>query len=366
MAPPVTREAAAAMLGRFAVDGAIETLAAHGGGLINDSWLATLRAGAGRERFLLQRINRHVFRRPGEVMDNMVRVTRHLAARLERDRTADAGRRVLALVPARDGASHTKDASGETWRLLRWIEGTRSVERAANESEAHATALAFGRFLRLLQELPGPRLFETIPAFHDTEARLASFERTLAEDRVSRRAGCRPDVEALLDRRPLAGALAGPLRDGVLPERPVHNDAKIANVLFDEASGEALCVVDLDTVMPGLSAHDFGDLARTTVSDSDEDERDLDRVAVRRPFLAALAHGFVEGAGDALTDAERAHLVTGALVITYEQALRFLADHLDGDHYYRIARPGHNLERARAQLALLAALERATAEPAPA
>jgi Ser/Thr protein kinase RdoA (MazF antagonist) len=363
-AAPVTREAAAAMLDRFAADGALEALSPHGGGLINDSWLAALRGPAGCERFLLQRINRHVFRRPDDVMDNMVRVTRHVAARLERDRTPQAGRRVLELVPSRDGASHALDASGETWRLLRWIEGTRSVERAATESQARATALAFGRFLRLLRELPGPRLHETIPAFHDTEARFAAFERTLAADRVSRRAGCRPEIEALLLRKPLAGALAAPLRSGLLPERPVHNDAKIANVLFDEASGEALCVVDLDTVMPGLSAHDFGDLARTTVSDSDEDERDLERVAVRRPFLAALTNGFVEGAGDALTDAERTHLVTGALVITYEQALRFLADHLDGDRYYRIARPGHNLERARAQLALLASLERAIGEPA--
>ncbi len=138
----------------------------------------------------------------------------------------------------------------------------------------------------------------------------------------------------------------------------MHNDAKIANVLFDEVSGEALCVVDLDTVMPGLSAHDFGDLARSTVSDSDEDERDLGRVAVRLPFYSALARGFVEGAGDALSPVERSLLATGALVIVYEQALRFLADHLDGDRYYRIARPGHNLERARAQLALLASLER--------
>ncbi|HUL75775.1 MAG TPA: phosphotransferase, partial [Vicinamibacteria bacterium] len=175
----------------------------------------------------------------------------------------------------------------------------------------------------------------------------------------SRAASCRSEIEALLDRRPLASALALAAARGEIPVRPTHNDAKIANVLFDDASGEALCVVDLDTVMPGLSLHDFGDLARSTVSDSEEDERDLSRVSVRVPVFAALARGFVEGAGDALSPAERALLVTGAEVIVYEQAIRFLADHLDGDRYYRTTRPGHNLDRARTQVRLLEGLEKA-------
>jgi Ser/Thr protein kinase RdoA (MazF antagonist) len=355
---PATRELAAEVLGRFAVSGPLVSLAPYGGGHINDSWLAGVGLAGGEVRFLLQRINRHVFRKPAEVMENMVRVTQHVAARLAGEGAADAARRVLRVVPARDGKTHVVDPQGETWRLVPWIEGTRSTERARSVEEAHATALAFGRFLRQLRDLPGPRLHETIPAFHDTPARLAALERIAALDRAGRAGGCRAEISDALDRRALAGALAERAREGRLPERPVHNDAKIANVLFDSASREALCVVDLDTVMPGLSAHDFGDLARSTVSDSDEDERDLDRVAVRLPFFAALARGFAEGAGDALSPVERSLLTTGALVITYEQALRFLADHLDGDRYYRIARPGHNLERARAQLALLASLER--------
>jgi hypothetical protein len=150
-----------------------------------------------------------------------------------------------------------------------------------------------------------------------------------------------------------------PAARGEIPVRPTHNDAKIANVLFDEKTGEALCVVDLDTVMPGLAPYDFGDLARSTVSDSDEDERDLARVAVRVPVFEALAGGFVEGAGDALSPAERSLLVTGAKVIVYEQAVRFLRDHLDGDRYYRTTRPAHNLDRARNQIRLLEGLEAA-------
>jgi aminoglycoside phosphotransferase (APT) family kinase protein len=249
------------------------------------------------------------------------------------------------------------DAAGETWRLVPWIEGTRSVERAATEREARETARAFGRVLRQLADLPGPRLFETIPGFHDTPARVAAFERIVTEDRVGRAREALSEIEAILDRRPLAAALAARVADGELRERPAHNDAKIANVLFDAGTGEALCVVDLDTVMPGLALHDFGDLVRSGVSDSDEDERDLARVSVRPSFYEALAEGFVEGAGDALSPAERALLRTGAEVIVYEQALRFLGDYVDGDRYYKTARAGHNLDRARAQIALLASLE---------
>ena len=352
-----SRDEAASVFARFSAAGTLASLEPHTSGLINHSWLARCDAPGGKRRYLLQQINRHVFHHPDEVMDNMVRVTRHVALHLAREDAPDAGRRVLSLVPTPDGGSHHLDAAGETWRLVQWVEGTRSIERAATEGEARETARAFGRFLAQLRDLPEPPLHETIVAFHDTPARLVVFEEAVAADRVSRAAGCRAEIEALLDRRPLASALALAAARGEIPVRPTHNDAKIANVLFDETTGEALCVVDLDTVMPGLSLHDFGDLARSGVSDSDEDERDLSRVAVRVPFFEALANGFVEGAGEALSAAERALLVTGAEVIVYEQAVRFLGDHLDGDRYYRTSRPGHNLDRARSQLRLLESLE---------
>ena len=357
-----SRGDAAAVLARFAVSGPLLSLEPHTSGLINQSWAARCDAPGGPRRYLLQQINRHVFHHPDEVMENMVRVTRHVALHLAREGAPDAGRRVLSLVPTRDGGSRHLDEAGETWRLLPWIEGTRSTERAASEGEARETARAFGRFLAQLRDLPGPPLHETIVAFHDTPSRLVAFERRVAADRVSRAAGCRDEIKALLDRRSLAAALADPAARGEIPVRPTHNDAKIANVLFDETTGEALCVVDLDTVMPGLSLHDFGDLARSGVSDSDEDERDLSRIVVRVPVFEALARGFVEGAGEALSAAERALLVTGAEVIVYEQAIRFLGDHLDGDRYYRTSRPDHNLDRARSQLRLLELLETAGPE----
>ena len=350
---------AAAALARFAVPGTLVSLEPHTSGLINHSWVAAFEAPSGHPRFVLQQINRHVFHHPDEVMENMVRVTGHVAARLARERAPDAGRRVLSFVPTREGVSHHVDAAGETWRLVPWVEGTRATERASTEAEARETARAFGRFLAHLQDLPSPPLHETILAFHDTPGRLLAFEQAIAADRVARVSECRREVEALLDRRALAAALAEPAARGDIPVRPTHNDAKIANVLFDSTTGEGLCVVDLDTVMPGVAPYDFGDLARSTVSDSDEDERDLSRVRVRVPVFEALALGFVEGAGHALSPAERSLLVTGAEVIVYEQAIRFLGDHLDGDRYYRITRPAHNLDRARTQIRLLESLEAA-------
>ncbi len=352
-----TRDDAVAVLDRFVVDGTLVSLEPHTSGLINYSWKAGFEARQGSHRYLLQQINRHVFHHPEQVMENMARVTSHVAGRLAREGAGDADRRVLSLVPTREGRTHHRDEAGETWRLVPWLEGTRPIEHATTQAEARDTARAFGRFLAQLRDLPGPPLHETILRFHDTPARLAAFARVVAADGVARAASCRAEIAALLERGPLASALTRPASRGEIPVRPTHNDAKIANVLFDKSTGEALCVVDLDTVMPGLSLHDFGDLARSGVSDSDEDERDLSRVTVRVPFFEALAQGFVEGAAEALSPAERSLLVTGAEVIVYEQAIRFLGDHLDGDRYYRTTRPGHNLDRARNQIRLLEELE---------
>jgi Ser/Thr protein kinase RdoA (MazF antagonist) len=364
MSAPSLDEALRA-LGRFETEGTLSSLEPYTAGHINHAWQACFDAAGATRRYLLQQINRRVFRRPDHVLANMQRVTRHIRARLAREGVKDAERRVPSLCPTRDGALWHRDEQGEAWRLLPWIEGTRYAERAASARDAGATARAFGLFVRRLSDLPAPALHATIPAFHDTGSRVAALERVAASDPAERAAACRAEIEALVERRPLATALAAPAATDGIPERPVHNDAKIANLLFDAASGEALAVIDLDTTMPGLAAHDFGDLVRSSVSDSAEDERDLARVGVRREVFAALAAGFLEGAGDALSPGERAQLVTGARVIVYEQAVRFLTDHLDGDRYYRTSRPGHNLDRARAQLALLRALEATGAEVPP-
>jgi len=357
-----SRDDARAALGRFSADGILVSLEPYTSGLINHSWVAALKSAGAERRYLLQQINRHVFHRPADVIENMLRITSHVASRVRSEGEGDAARRVQALVSTREGSTSLVDAAGETWRLVPWIEGTRSLECAATEAQAREAARAFGRFVRQLADLEAPPLRATIAGFHDTEARLRAFERVVSEDPAGRVAANRGEIDALLERRPLATALAGPAARGEIPERPVHNDAKVANVLFDARSGEALAVVDLDTTMPGVVPHDFGDLVRSTVSDSEEDERELGRIRVRPGVFAAIAHGFLAGIGDALSPAERSLLVSGALVIVYEQAVRFLADHLDGDRYYRTTRPGHNLDRARAQLRLLERLEAARPE----
>jgi hypothetical protein len=353
-----SRDDASAALSRFAADGRLVALEPHVTGLINDSWLASLESQGTTRRYLLQQINRRVFRRPEQVLENMLRVTRHLAARLAGEAGPDLSRRVLALVPTLEGAPGHVDARGETWRLLPWIEGARAEERAASEADARETARAFGAFARQLADLGPPALHATIPGFHDTKARVEALEAAVARDEASRASEVRREIDALLERR----ALAAVLDAAGVPPRPVHNDAKVANVLFDARAGGALAVVDLDTTMPGLVAHDFGDLVRTAVSDSAEDERDLARIGVRMPVFAALAEGYLAGIAPAITADERAQLVPGARAIVYEQAIRFLADHLDGDTYYRISRPRHNLDRARAQLSLLLSLESASPE----
>ena len=277
-------------------------------------------------------------------MENVERVTAHLPGG-------------LSLVRADDGASHARDREGGWWRAYRFIEGTRSFEAPSTPEQARAAARAFGRFQRDVADLPGPRLHETIVGFHDTPARFAAFERALASDRAGRARGAGPEIQAVLERRHLADALLAPFHRGEIPERVVHNDAKMSNVLFEAASGNVVCVVDLDTTMPGLALYDFGDMARSMASPAAEDERDLSRVVARPEFFAALARGYLEGAGPLVSPRERALLVTAAEVITYEQLVRFLADHLDGDRYYAVTRPEQNRDRARTQLALLRSFE---------
>jgi Ser/Thr protein kinase RdoA (MazF antagonist) len=296
-----------------------------------------------RGRFFLQRLNTDVFQDHQRLMENVARVTKHLAG-------------PLRLVSAREGASYVADDEGGVWRMYTYIENGAPVVGAPSGPVVGRAAGAFGAFQRALADLPGPRLHETIPHFHDTPRRLDAFERAVESDTAARAAGVRSEVDQILGYRHLAPLLVDAEGRGTVPERIVHNDAKLANVLFDRASGDALCVVDLDTVMPGLALYDFGDLVRSMATRAAEDERDLGRVRLEPDLFESIARGYVTGAREFLTQAERELLVPGAQVIVFEQAIRFLIDHLEGDRYYRIARPGHNLDRCRTQLTLLDAL----------
>lgn len=329
--------------------------AGHGSGHINDTFAAEFATAEGRRRFLLQRINDRVFRDIPALMENIQRVTRHAAMR--HSGAPDLASRSLQLVAATDGQPYHRDAAGGWWRCYRFIEGARSYDVVRTPAHAEAAARAFGEFQRLLVDLPGGRLHETIPAFHDTRRRFAALQHAIELDAAGRAAGARAEIAFALAHEPLTDVLLRLQAAGAIPERVAHNDAKFNNVMLDDATGAALCVVDLDTVMPGLALHDFGDLVRSATNAAAEDEPDIGRVHARPEIFAALAAGYLASAGAFLNAAEIAHLAASGSVITFEQGIRFLTDHLAGDRYYKIKHPGHNLERAASQFALVRSLE---------
>lgn len=333
---------------RFQIEGSVAAVTPVPGGYINDSYRVRTRPDRGEttRSYLLQRLNPTVFRHPRLVMENVGRVTRHLVQH---------SARYPALVPALGGADWISDSIGVVWRMFTFVEGAELRLRVHSLDDARAAGRAFGEFLRLVADLTPP-LHETFPGFHDTAARFDQLDVAVRIDARQRAREAQPEIAAVRAQRAYADRLPPLIASGALPIRTVHNDAKIANVLFDERSGEPVCVIDLDTVMPGSALFDFGDLVRSSTSLSSEDEADLTQVGVRVELFAALARGYLESAGRTLTGQERGLLGFAGRLITLEQAVRFLTDHLEGDRYYRIARPGHNLIRYRAQMALFRSL----------
>ena len=342
----------------FEIPGRWHSSARFGSGHINDTYLVTFEAAGVSTQWVQQRINRRVFREPAKLMENVARVTEHQRRVLLREGSTDVERRALTLVPARAGGFDLVDHAGEHWRTYRFIAGASSQDVIRSAADARVAAAAFGRFQDQLSDLPGPRLHETIPRFHHARARFEALLEAARVDVEERLAACRPELDFVLAREPLVDRLLALQEKGVLPERITHNDTKLNNVLLDDHSGEALCVIDLDTVMPGLVLHDFGDLVRTATSDTAEDERDLSRVEMRPEMFAALVDGYLEGAGSFLTGAERGELAFSGVLLTLVVGMRFLTDHLSGDTYFRVHRPGHNLDRCRTQLRLVASMER--------
>ncbi len=348
------REVAAA----FAIQGRWIASRPYGSGWINETLVAEFEHAGLRTRWIQQRLNTRVFREPQRVMENVARVTEHQQRALARRGEARAERRALRLVPSREGSAWFVDADGAWWRTFHFVDGASSRDAVGSAAEAAAAAEAFGRFLADLADLPAPRLGETIPRFHDARARFEQLRAAASADAHGRRAACTRELDFVMAREPLVARIESLLASGALPERVSHNDTKINNVLLDDATGEGVCVIDLDTVMPGTALYDLGDLARRAATRAAEDETDLDRVRVDPALFEALVSGYLRGAGDVMTSAERSELLFAAELMTLVIGMRFLADHLAGDVYFRIQRPGQNLDLARSQLALLADFER--------
>ncbi len=342
----------------FDIPGHYEGSAPCGSGHINDTFAATYRDGDTLRHVVHQRINHAIFRDPAAMMDNIVRVTRHVNERILGEPGGDPTRENLTLILTHEGTSYHVDRSGNYWRTYWMVPDAHSFDTISSPQQAYEAARAFGQFQQRLSDLKGPRLHETIPAFHHTPLRYQAFATACSRDVHNRAAGAQAEIAFARQHEPLARVLLDLHERGLAPERITHNDTKINNVLLDDATGRGLCVIDLDTVMPGLSLYDFGDLVRTATCSAAEDERDLSLIALQQPLFEALVKGYLETASPTLTKAEIAHLPEAGMLITFETGLRFLTDHLAGDTYFKIHRLGHNLDRCRTQFALVAQLER--------
>jgi Phosphotransferase enzyme family len=341
----------AAAAGAFALEGEFVEAAPYGSGHINDSYRAIFERNGTQSPYILQRINHHIFKNPVTLMENIERVTAHLATQVSGH--PDCDRRVLRLIPTRsDGVLHV-DVNGDYWRAYAFIDRATTYNSVESPGQAFQAAKAFGEFQRMLADLPAPRLHDTIPDFHHTPRRFAALEQAIAADFVGRVAFARQEIDFALARKDLASVLL----DAGLPERVTHNDTKINNVLLDDDTGEGTCVIDLDTVMPGLAAYDFGDMVRTATCSAPEDEQDLSKVGMQFPLFEALARGYMTTAAEFLTPEEKDSLAVAGKLITLEIGIRFLTDYLSGDTYFKTHRQGHNLERTRAQFKLLQSLE---------
>jgi hypothetical protein len=336
---------------QFQIDGEFAGATTHGSGHINDSYCVTFHRAGMPVRYLLQRINHRIFKTPPALMENIQRVTSHLAAKVSGG--SDRSWLALTLIPTRDERAWHLDASGNYWRTYRFIENARSYDAIESIDQAFQAAKAFGRFQKLLVDLPAPRLHDTIKGFHHTQKRFMALEQAIASDVIGRAILAKPEIEFAFARQSITSVLL----DANLPERITHNDTKFNNVMLDDVTGEGICVIDLDTVMPGLALHDFGDMVRTATSPAKEDEQNLSTVTMQFSMFEALLRGYLASAGDFLTKAERQHLVVSGKLMTFEQGIRFLTDYLLGDAYYKVSRDEHNLDRCRTQFKLLESIE---------
>ncbi len=335
----------------------------HGNGHINDTYAVTCEEHGRRLRYILQRINDHVFQNVPALMENIQRVTTHVARNLAARGPAVNGWQTLKIIPTREGAAYCRDPQGGYWRCYDFVENARTYDILQDLRQAREAARAFGEFQCLLVDLEGPRLHETIPYFHDTRRRFDALRRAVAADRHGRAAATETEIAFALAREAMVDVLLGLQARGEIPERITHNDTKLNNVMLDDTTtGQGVCVIDLDTVMPGLALYDFGDMVRSAANSAAEDETDLSRVRMQLPVFAALVEGYLASAGPLLNETERAHLAFAARLITFEIGLRFLTDFLASDTYFKIHRPGHNLDRCRCQFALVRSMETQAAE----
>ena len=324
----------------------------YGNGHINDTFLVVR-----EKRYILQRMNHQIFTDPKGMMDNILGVTEHIREKA-RKKGGDVERCSLTVVPTIDGEYFYKDSIGSYWRLYDFVEGTVTKETVEAPADFYACAKAFGQFQQELSDYDASKLFPTIENFHNTPWRFENLVKAIERNASGRAADVAEEIAFAMERRDFARVLENAREAGELPLRVTHNDTKLNNILFDAESSLPVCVIDLDTVMPGYSVTDFGDSIRFGANTAAEDETDLSKVSLDMELFELYAKGFIEGCGGRLTDKELELLPEGAIMMTFECGMRFLTDYIDGDVYFKIHREGHNLDRCRDQFALVADMER--------
>ena len=332
---------------RFPTDGRPVNCEEIRRGHVNTTYLVTTDTGA---RYILQDVNTYAFPQTGIIMDNVAAISRHLAAK-SGEKPA-----MISYIDTADGKRYYDDGRGGAWRVYRYVDNSICLDRAESEADFYECARAFGAFQNALSDFPAEELGETIERFHDTPARFLQLREAAAQNAAGRLDGVRDELRFALEREEKASRLQRMRDDGTLPTRVTHNDTKINNVLFDAEKRKAICVIDLDTVMPGLSVYDFGDAIRFGASGAAEDEKDLEKVSLDLRLFRVFARGFLE-ACPSLTDAEIDALALGAYTMTLECGVRFLTDYLNGDRYFSIDYPEHNLDRAHTQFKLISDME---------
>ena len=344
------------IVSRFNVAGEMISAKPYGNGHINDTRLVRMSEGGRTRDYILQKINKNVFKDPAALMENYVSVTEFIRRKVE-EAGADPEREVVNAILTDDGKSYVVDKSGDYWRLILFVVDSMCFDKVERPEQFYDSAVAFGNFQYLLRDYPAATLHETIVNFHNTPDRLRQFEEAVALDKCGRLAEVSAEVEFVRARKEFSETLEKANKEGRLPLKVTHNDTKLNNILFDKHTGKPLCVIDLDTIMPGYSVNDFGDSIRFGATTALEDEADLSKVNFDIDLYELYVKGFIEGAKGGLSDGELELLPIGAMMMTFECGTRFLTDYLNGDTYFRTHRPGQNLDRARNQFKLVRDME---------
>ena len=344
-------------ISQFRYEGVLIDERPYGSGHINDTYLLTFEiAEMGTIKVILQRMNKNIFTKPIELMENILNVTSYLRKKII-ENGGDPDRETLNVIRTVDNMPYFVDSEGEYWRSYKFITDATSYDQVESPEDFYQSAVAFGNFQRLLAEYPAETLHETIEGFHDTKARFQVFKKAVEDDVCGRAASVQKEIQFVLEHEHLANVFADLLEKKEIPLRVTHNDTKLNNIMIDNKTRKGICVIDLDTVMPGLAMNDFGDSIRFGASTATEDEQDLSKVSCDMELFDLYAKGFIEGCGGKLTEKEIDLMPTGAMVMTFECGMRFLTDYLQGDTYFKIHRENHNLDRCRTQFKLVKDME---------